>query len=143
METLARSLSPNSTPYTILYVLLIFFFTYFWTSTQFHPDQIASDMKKNGAFIPGIRQGNPTAQYLKTTMSRVTLLGALSLVAIALLPMILSHFLKIDPMISHFFGGTSLLILVGVILDTARQLDSYLLSKRYEGLMRRGRIKSR
>ena len=143
MESLARSLSPGAVTYTMLYVLLIFFFTYFWTATQFHPEQIASDMKKNAAFIPGVRQGGPTANYLKRSMSRITLFGALSLVLIAILPMLISHFLKIDPLISQFFGGTSLLILVGVVLDTSRQVDSHLISKRYDGLMRKGRSKYR
>ena len=91
-----------------LYVLLIIFFTYFWTATQFHPEQIASDMKKNGAFIPGVRQGKPTQDYLEATMGRITLAGALFLALIAILPTLVSRILGVDPTISHFFGGTSL-----------------------------------
>lgn len=136
---IANWFSPGSTVHTILYVLLIIFFTYFWTATQFHPEQITSDMKKNGAFIPGVRQGKPTQDYLEASMTRITLAGALFLALIAILPTIVSKFLGVDPTISHFFGGTSLLILVGVVLDTTKQIESHLLMKRYDGFMRRGR----
>lgn len=133
----AMSLSPGSWVYTTCYVLLILFFTYFWTATQFHPEQIASDMKKNGAFIPGIRQGRPTQDFLEKTMSKITLIGGVSLAFIAILPMLVSRLLGVDAKISHFFGGTSLLILVGVILDTMKQIESHLLMKRYDGFMKR------
>ena len=123
--------------------MLIIFFTYFWTSTQFRPDQIASDMKKNGAFIPGIRQGKPTQDFLEATMNRITLAGALSLALIAILPTIVGAILNIDARTSHFFGGTSLLILVGVILDTTKQIESHLLMKRYDGFMKRGKLRGR
>jgi preprotein translocase subunit SecY len=139
----ASWLSPGSGLYLVLYVLLIVFFTYFWTATQFRPDQIASDMKKNGAFIPGIRQGKPTQEYLEQTMNRVTLLGALSLALIAILPTIIGRLLGVPQTISYFFGGTALLILVGVVLDTMKQIESHLLMKRYDGFMKRGRVKSR
>ncbi|MBN1915258.1 MAG: preprotein translocase subunit SecY [Parachlamydiales bacterium] len=129
-------LSPGSWVYMIVYVLLILFFTYFWTVTQFQPEQIASDMKKNGAFIPGIRQGKPTQDYLDSTMSRITFIGGFSLAFIAILPTLVSRFLSVDARISYFFGGTSLLILVGVILDTSKQIESHLLMKRYEGFMK-------
>ena len=134
---LATALSPGSAMYTVLYVLLILFFTYFWTATQFHPEQVASDMKKNGAFIPGIRQGRPTQDFLQNTMSKITFLGSFSLAFIAILPTLVSKFLGVDTSISYFFGGTSLLILVGVVLDTAKQIDSHLLSKKYDGLLRK------
>lgn len=127
--------SPGTIPYIIFYVVLIIFFTYFWTSTQFHPEQIASDMKKNGAFIPGIRQGKPTEKYLETCMNRITFLGAIFLSTIAILPTLVSRMLSVDYSISHFFGGTSLLILVGVVLDTMTQIDSHLLMKKYDGFM--------
>lgn len=140
---LANSISPGSWVYTSLYVLLILFFTYFWTATQFHPEQIASDMKKNGAFVPGIRQGKPTQDYLETTMNRVTLIGAVFLAIIAILPQLVGKILHVDPTISYFFGGTTLLILVGVVLDTMKQIESHLLMKRYEGFMRKGRIRGR
>src|SRR5206468_8086867 len=92
---IANMLSPGSNLYMILYVILIIFFTYFWTATQFRPDQIASDMKKNGAFIPGIRQGKPTQDYLEHTMNRVTLLGAVFLALLAILPTIIGRFLGV------------------------------------------------
>jgi preprotein translocase subunit SecY len=136
-------LSPGSWVYLMVFIALIIFFTYFWTATQFRPDQIASDMKKNGAFIPGIRQGKPTQEYLETTMSRITLLGAIFLALIAILPNLVGQLLGIPQTISYFFGGTALLILVGVVLDTMKQVDSHLLMKRYDGFMKRGRVKGK
>lgn len=140
---IANWLSPGSLPHLVLFVVLIIFFTYFWTATQFKPDQIASDMKKNGAFIPGIRQGKPTQDYLETTMNRVTLLGAVFLALIAILPSMISRLLGVSQTISYFFGGTALLIIVGVVLDTLKQIDSHLLMKRYDGFMKTGRAKGR
>lgn len=134
---------PGSWVYMILYVLLIIFFTYFWTATQFKPEQIASDMKKNGAFVPGIRQGKPTQDFLETTMGHITLAGAVFLAIIAILPTMVGRLMGVDANISQFFGGTSLLILVGVILDTTKQIESHLLMKRYEGFMTKGRLKGR
>lgn len=139
MGQLSVYLSPGSSVYLCVYVLLILFFTYFWTATQFKPEQIASDMKKNGAFIPGIRQGKPTQDFLESTMSRITLSGAVFLAIIAILPTLVGKLMGVDSNISQFFGGTSLLILVGVILDTTKQIESHLLMKRYEGFMTRGR----
>lgn len=143
LSGIASSLSPGSASYMTVYVLLIIFFTYFWTATQFRPDQIASDMKKNGAFIPGIRQGKPTQDYLESTMNRITLIGALFLASIAVLPTIVGRVLGVSSSITYFFGGTSLLILVGVVLDTMKQVESHLLMKRYEGFMKKGRIRGR
>ena len=140
---LSSYLSPGTWVYMIFYVGLILFFTYFWTATQFKPEQIASDMKKNGAFIPGIRQGKPTQDYLETTMSRITLAGAIFLAVIAILPSLVGRLVGVDANISQFFGGTSLLILVGVILDTTKQIESHLLMKRYEGFMTKGRLRGR
>lgn len=139
----ANLLSPGNALYLVMYVALIIFFTYFWTATQFRPDQIASDMKKNGAFIPGIRQGKPTQDYLESTMNRVTLLGAVFLALIAILPNMVSHLLGVSQTISYFFGGTALLILVGVVLDTMKQIESHLLMKRYDGFMKKGRVKGK
>lgn len=136
---MAAWFSPGSTVYVALFVALIIFFTYFWTATQFRPDQIASDMKKNGAFIPGIRQGKPTQDYLESTMNRITFLGALFLALIAVLPTIIGRVLGVPQTISYFFGGTALLILVGVVLDTMKQIESHLLSGKYEGFMRWGK----
>ena len=139
----ANMISPGSTLYLVMYVMLIIFFTYFWTATQFRPEQIASDMKKNGAFIPGIRQGKPTQEYLESTMNRVTMIGAFFLALIAILPTLTGSFLGVPQTISYFFGGTALLILVGVVLDTMKQIESHLLMKRYDGFMKRGRIQGR
>ena len=143
LGNVAGWLSPGSNAYLVFFVLLIIGFTYFWTATQFRPDQIASDMKKNGAFIPGIRQGKPTQDYLEHTMNRITLIGALFLSIIAVLPNIIGKFLGIPHTISYFFGGTALLILVGVVLDTMKQVESHLLMKRYDGFMKKGRFKGR
>ena len=143
VSSLVNMLAPGSTVYTLLFVILILFFTYFWTATQFHPEQIASDMKKNGAFIPGIRQGRPTQEYLESTMNRITLAGAVFLALIAILPTLVGKVLSVDQSISHFFGGTSLLILVGVVLDTAKQIESHLIMKRYDGFMKKGRVTGR
>lgn len=139
----AGYLSLGSTTYLVVFSFLIIFFTYFWTATQFRPDQIASDMKKNGAFIPGIRQGRPTQEFLESTMNRITLIGAIFLALIAILPNIIGRLLTIPQTISYFFGGTALLILVGVVLDTMKQIESHLLMKKYEGFMKKGRIRGR
>src|SRR5690606_38513720 len=130
LSTITGWLSRGNAFYLVIFVSLIIFFTYFWTATQFRPDQIASDMKKNGAFIPGIRQGKPTEQFLESTMNRITLLGALFLALIAILPNIVGKLMSVPATISYFFGGTSLLILVGVVLDTMKQIESHLLMKR-------------
>lgn len=140
---IAASLTPGSWVYTTIFVILILFFTYFWTATQFHPEQIASDMKRNGAFVPGIRQGKPTQDYLESTMNRVTLIGAVFLAVIAILPTLVGKILGVDSTISYFFGGTALLILVGVVLDTMKQIESHLLMKRYEGFMKKGKVRGR
>ncbi|WP_100934508.1 preprotein translocase subunit SecY [Candidatus Chlamydia corallus] len=143
MKHIATLLAPGSLVYSICYVLLIIFFTYFWTATQFHPEQIASEMKKNNAFIPGIRQGKPTQHYLEYTMNRVTLLGALFLAAIAILPSLLGYLLRVDSNVSYFLGGTAMLIVVGVVLDTMKQVDAFLLMRRYDGVLKTERTKGR
>jgi len=138
-DWIAGILTPGSIPYLILYSLLIIFFTYFWTTTQFHPEQIASELKKNGAFIPGVRQGKPTQEYLEQSMNKIVMAGAFSLALIAVLPTLVSKFLSVDANISNFFGGTSLKILVGVVLDTMKQIESHLIMKRYDGFMSKGK----
>ena len=143
LSNVVALLSPGGSLYTVMFVILILFFTYFWTATQFHPEQIASDMKKNGAFIPGIRQGKPTQDYLESTMSRITFAGAMFLALIAVLPNIIGRVLSVDQSIAYFFGGTSLLILVGVVLDTTKQIESHLLTRRYEGFMKKGKARGR
>ncbi|EPJ25462.1 preprotein translocase, SecY subunit [Chlamydia psittaci 09DC78] len=143
LKRVAMMLSPGSWVYSSCYVLLIIFFTYFWTATQFHPEQIASEMKKNNAFIPGIRQGKPTQTYLEYTMNRVTLLGAVFLAVIAILPSILGRVLNVDANVSYFLGGTAMLIVVGVVLDTMKQVDAFLLMRRYDSFLKKDRSKGR
>ncbi len=143
LKRLAGMLSPGSWVYSCTYVVLIIFFTYFWTATQFHPEQIASEMKKNNAFIPGIRQGKPTQMYLEYTMNRVTLLGAVFLAVVAILPSILGKVLQVDSNVSYFLGGTAMLIVVGVILDTMKQIDAFLLMRRYDSFLKKDRPKGR
>ena len=141
LDAISGALAPGNLLYMLIFVGMIIFFTYFWTATQFKPDQIASDMKKNGAFIPGVRQGKPTQDFLEKTMSRITFAGAIFLAFIAILPGLVEKFLYIDASLYRFFGGTSLLILVGVILDTTKQVESHLLMKRYDGFMKKGKAK--
>jgi preprotein translocase subunit SecY len=121
---------------------MIFFFSYFWVATQFQPVQIADDLKKYGGFIPGVRPGKPTADFLDYTMTRLTFAGAIFLTAIAVLPQLLSQSLQVPYMTSQFFGGTGLLIIVGVVLDTMRQVETHLLQRHYDGFLRKGRIRS-
>lgn len=129
--------------YLILYSLMILFFSYFWVATQFHPVQIADDLKKYGGYVPGIRPGKPTAEFLDRVMTRITLAGAIFLTIIAVLPMILAEQFHIPHMVAQFFGGTSLLIIVGVMLDTMRQVESHLVTRHYDGFLRKGRLRSR
>ena len=129
--------------YIILYSLMILFFSYFWVATQFHPVQIADDLKKYGGYVPGIRPGKPTAEFLDRVMTRITLAGAVFLTVIAVLPMILAQQFHIPQMVAQFFGGTSLLIIVGVMLDTMRQVESHLVTRHYDGFLRKGHLRSR
>ncbi len=125
--------------YMLVFAAMILFFSYFWVATQFNPLQIADDLKKSGGYIPGIRPGRPTADYLDHTMTKLTLAGALFLTMIAVLPNLLSQYFDVPPMVAQFLGGTSLLIIVGVTLDTVRQIESHLVMRHYDGFMRRGR----
>jgi len=120
---------------------MIFFFSYFWVSTQFQPSQIADDLKKYGGFIPGVRPGKPTADFLDYTMTRLTFAGAIFLTIIAVLPELLSRWMQVPYMTAQFFGGTGLLIIVGVVLDTMRQVETHLLQRHYDGFLRKGRIR--
>ena len=128
--------------YNLIFALLIILFTYFYTAITINPVQMADDMKRNNGFIPGIKPGKPTAEYIDTIMSRITLPGSLFLAAIAIFPAFAGVF-GIQQEFAAFFGGTSLLILVGVVLDTLQQIESYLLMRHYDGLLSSGRIKGR
>jgi preprotein translocase subunit SecY len=127
----------------LLYGVMILFFSYFWVATQFNELQIADDLKKNGGYIPGVRPGQATADYLHNAMSRITLAGAIFLTVIAVIPIILTSEMNIPYHVSQFFGGTSMLIMVGVMLDTMRQVESHLLMRHYDGFLKKGRLKGR
>jgi preprotein translocase subunit SecY len=122
---------------------LILFFSYFWVSVMFKPIQVADDLKKYGGYIPGVRPGEPTAQFLDFIMTRLTLAGALFLTCIAVMPDILLYMIKVPSTVAYFFGGTGMLINVGVLLDTMRQIETFLLQRHYDGFLRKGRIRSR
>lgn len=139
MKTVARSLYPGGIFYNVLYVSFIIFFTYFYTAIQFNPKDVADNLKKNGGFVPGIRPGAHTADYLDTVLARLTLWGALYLAVVCVLP----SFLVLEFIAPFYFGGTALLIVVGVAMDTAQQIESHLLSRSYEGLLKKGKIKSK
>ena len=128
--------------YNLLFGLLVIAFTYFYTAVTVNPTMMAEDMKKNGGFIPGVKPGKKTVEYLDTIMSRVTFPGSIALAIIAILPSI-AILLGVNNQFASFFGGTSLLILVGVVLDTLQQIESYLLMRHYDGLMKTGRLTGR
>ncbi|MBO4585003.1 MAG: preprotein translocase subunit SecY [Bacteroidales bacterium] len=128
--------------YNIVFGLLVIVFTYFYTAVTVNPTMMAEDMKKNGGFIPGVKPGKKTAEYLDSIMTKVTLPGSIFLAIIACLPA-LANILGVNNQFASFFGGTSLLILVGVVLDTLQQIESYLLMRHYDGLMKTGRLTGR
>jgi len=142
-----RGLAPyfahGSYSYMLMYALLVMAFSYFWVANMFNPIQISDNLKKEGAYIPGIRPGKPTADFLDSTMTRVTFAGAVFLTALAIFPTLLYNWLKIPYNVSSFFGGTSLLIIVGVTIDTLSQMESHLVMKNYDGFLSRGRLRGR
>lgn len=139
----ADSIAHGEPAYYVMFGLLILVFSYFWVSMMFKPIQIADDLKKNGGYIPGVRPGEPTAKFLDHIMTRLTLFGALSLTAIALFPDILLFTYNVPFNVALFFGGTGMLITVGVILDTMRQIETYLLQRHYDGFLKKGKIRGR
>jgi preprotein translocase subunit SecY len=128
--------------YNVTFAILIILFTYFYTAIIMNPTQMAEDMKKNGGFIPGVKPGKKTSEFIDTVMSRITLPGSMFLALVAILPAF-ANLLEIQQSFAQFFGGTSLLILVGVVLDTLQQIESHLLMRHYDGLMKSGRVKGR
>jgi preprotein translocase subunit SecY len=142
-QWLAQALNYGSGGYLLCYGALILAFAFFWVANQFNPIQIADDLQKRGGYIPGIRPGNPTADHLDHTMTRITVAGATFLLCVAILPMFLYKSFKIPLGVASFFGGTSLLIVVGVTLDTMRQVEAHLLSRHYDGFLSKGRLRSR
>jgi preprotein translocase subunit SecY len=142
-KSLAGSLSMGSALYLACYAAMILFFSYFWVATQFNPLQIADDLKRNGGYVPGIRPGRPTAEYLDQTMTYLTFFGALFLTVIAVIPNVMANQYRVPWLVAQYMGGTSLLIVVGVALDTMRQVESHLLMRHYDGFLTKGRLQSR
>ncbi len=128
--------------YNFIFAIMIILFTYFYTAIMVNPNQIADDMKRNGGFIPGIKPGRKTADFIDSLLSRITLPGSIFLAIIAILPAFAMQF-GVKQSFAQFYGGTSLLIMVGVVLDTLQQIESHLLSRHYDGLMKGGKIKGR
>lgn len=128
--------------YNLVFAVLIILFTYFYTAIQVNTNQMADDLKRNGGFIPGIKPGRPTAEFLDTILSRITLPGSVFLALLAILPAF-AMIAGVNTQFAYFYGGTSLLIMVGVTLDTLQQVESYLLNRHYDGLMKSGRLKGR
>jgi preprotein translocase subunit SecY len=133
---------PNNIWYNTVYFILIIVFTYFYTAITVNPNQMAEDMKKNGGFIPGVKPGRKTAEFIDSVMSKITLPGSIFLGFVAIMPALVRN-MGVNSQFAQFFGGTSLLILVGVVLDTLSQIESHLLMRHYDGLTKTGRIKGR
>jgi len=142
MQSLMSLVNPNSFAYNMTFAILIVLFTYFYTAIAVNSTQISDDLKRNGGFIPGVKPGAATASFIDNIMSRITLPGSLFLAGVAILPS-LAGVLNINSQFAQFYGGTSLLILVGVVLDTLQQIESHLLMRHYDGLMKSGKLKGR
>lgn len=132
----------TSIEYNVTFAILIIAFTFFYTAIMVNPQQMSEDMKKNGGFVPGIKPGHDTNLFIDNVISRITFPGAIFIAIIAILPSIASA-AGVNNQFAHFYGGTSLLILVGVVLDTLQQIESHLLMRHYDGLMKTGRVKGR
>ncbi|MBI4846642.1 MAG: preprotein translocase subunit SecY [Candidatus Omnitrophica bacterium] len=143
LKSIAEALMRGQYLYYMLYALLIVFFAYFYTAVTFNTQDVAQNMKKYGGFIPGIRAGKPTAEYLDAVLTHITLPGAIFLATIAVTPDIIMAWLKVPYLVASFFGGTGLLIIVGVMLETMRQIESHLLMRHYEGFMKKGHLRGR
>ena len=133
VQGMAGQLAPTALLYNFFYVMMIFFFCFFYTAIQFNPIKIAEEMKKFGGYIPGIRPGKKTAEYVNQVLTRLTFGGAIYLSSVCVLPVILYQYLNVP----FQFGGTALLIVVGVGLDTVRQIEAFLLNRNYDGFMRK------
>ncbi|WP_192346927.1 preprotein translocase subunit SecY [Algoriphagus sp. Y33] len=133
--------NPISWQYNVLFAVLIILFTFFYTAITVNPEQIAEDMKRNGGFVPGIKPGAPTSEFIDGIISKITLPGSILLSVVAILPAV-AVIAGVGQEFSYFYGGTSLLIMVGVIMDTLRQIESYLLMRHYEGMMKSGNVKN-
>ena len=133
---------PTGWVYNITFAIVIILFTYFYTAITVNPNQMADDLKRNGGFVPGVKPGKKTAEFIDSVMSRITLPGSIFLAIVSILPAF-AMIMNINTQFSYFFGGTSLLIMVGVTLDTLQQIESHLLMRHYDGLMKTGKIKGR
>jgi preprotein translocase subunit SecY len=142
VQTLSGYLQYTSATYSVMYAIMIVFFTYFYTAIAFNPKDVSENMQKQGGFIPGIRPGKHTADFIDNILTKITLPGSIFLAIIAILPAVVSRF-GVTPSFAQFFGGTSLLIMVGVALDTLQQVESHLLMRHYDGFMKSGRMKGR
>jgi preprotein translocase subunit SecY len=142
-QNIAGAFSERSPWYALTYGLMILFFTYFYTAIAFNPKEVADNMKRNGGFIPGVRPGTHTSEYIENILTRITLPGAIFLAIVAILPTFAMNILQVPPIFASFFGGTSLLIIVGVALDLLQQIESYLLMRHYDGFMKTGKIRGR
>jgi preprotein translocase subunit SecY len=141
LASLYNALRMDAYVYNVLYMLFIFLFTYFWVTVQFQPREVAKNLRDSGSFIPGLRPGRRTAEYLETVMTRITYFGAAFLAIIAIVPSLVNNLLGIDWRISAFLGGTGLLIVVSVSLDLVQKIEANLLMRSYEGFSETGRIK--
>jgi preprotein translocase subunit SecY len=139
VQVVSGALAPGAFLHDLVYVILIIFFAFFYTAVVFNPSDVAENMKKAGGYIPGIRPGQKTAEYIERVLSRITLSGAIYLCIVSLLPTILVRQLNVP----FYFGGTALLIVVGVALDTVAQMETHLITRNYEGFMKRGRLRGR
>ena len=148
-QNIQNALAGGGLTYYLVAGLMIFFFSYFWVATMFQPSEISENLKRSGGYIPGVRPGKPTAEFLDFTMTRLTFAGAIFLTIIFILPWIVSQMPRgiigkeLPFLVTSFFGGTSLLILVGVLLDMMRQVETHLLQRHYDGFLRKGKIKGR
>ncbi len=143
LQYIAHLFSDRSFVYAAIYGLMIIFFTYFYTAIVFNPQEISDNMKKQGGFVPGIRPGKPTADYIERILTLITLPGSIFLAIVAILPTFIMNVFSVTSTFAQFFGGTSLLIIVGVMLDTLQQVESHLLMRHYDGFMKTGKIKGR
>lgn len=140
---LSHLFSDRSFFYAFFYAIIIIFFTYFYTAIAFNPRDVADNMKKQGGFVPGVRPGKQTAEYIDGILTRITLPGSIFLAVVAILPVFVSNILGVSSLFASFFGGTSLLIIIGVVLDTLQQIESYLLMRHYDGFMKSGKMRGR
>jgi preprotein translocase subunit SecY len=139
VKSIANAMRPGNWAYELPYIVFIFFFCYFYTAVTFNPEEVAENMKKNGGFIPGIRPGKRTADYIDKVLTRITLGGAVYVSAVCVLPSILISRFNVP----FYFGGTALLIVVGVAIDTIAQMESHMLTRHYEGFLKKGGLRGR